>query len=143
MSDGLAPLSRVLLSPVFIVAGAYKMMDPTGILNNPGTKRFMELVASGTAPPTWLGYLIAAIELLGGLAILVGFQTRLAAWGLFIWVIVATYLGHAFALTEITTPGPNQANFLKNLAIMGGLLLLASSGPGHLSVDGRGSNAHA
>jgi putative oxidoreductase len=100
----------------------------------------MELVAGGATPPTWLGYLIAAIELLGGLAILLGFQARLAAVGLILWTIVATYLGHAYALTEITTQGANQVNFLKNLAIMGGLLLLASGGPGTASLDGHGTH---
>jgi hypothetical protein len=39
-----------------------KFMDVTNILNNPGTKRFMDLVASGAAAPTWLGYVIAAIR---------------------------------------------------------------------------------
>jgi putative oxidoreductase len=142
MSDGLIFISRVLLSAVFMVSGYTKFMNVAGILGNAGTKRFMDLVAGGAAPPTWLGYVIAAIELFGGLAILIGIKTRWAAWGLFLWVIVATYLGHAYALTEITTPGANQANFLKNLAIMGGLLLLTATGPGSASVDGRGS-AHA
>ena len=141
MSDTLALLSRVLLSPVFILSGYAKMMDPSGILNNAGTKHFMELVAGGAAAPTWLGYLIAAIELLGGLAILLGFQTRLAAWGLFIWVIIASYLGHPFWGMEGAARAANQAQFLKNLAIMGGMLLLAGAGPGRISVDGRGSEA--
>jgi putative oxidoreductase len=140
MSDFLALLSRVLLSLVFILSGYAKAMDPTGIMNNAGTKHFMEMVAGGAPAPIWLGYLIAAIELLGGIAILIGFQTRWAAWGLVIWVIIASYLGHPFWTMEGAARAANQAQFLKNLAIMGGLLLLANAGAGSLSVDGRGSS---
>jgi putative oxidoreductase len=141
MSDTLGLISRVLLSVVFILSGFYKAVDPTGILNSPGTKHFMELVAGGAPAPIWLGYVIAAIELIGGLAVLLGFQTRLAAWGLLIWVIIATYLGHPFWGMEGAARALNQVHFLKNLAIMGGLLLLANGGPGRLSLDGRTATA--
>ena len=72
MPDIVILLSRILMSAVFIVYGSLKFMDVTTIINNAGTKRLMDLVASGAAAPTWLGYLIAAIELLGGLAIQLG-----------------------------------------------------------------------
>jgi putative oxidoreductase len=73
--------------------------------------------------------------------VLFGIQTRLAAWGLFIWVIIATYLGHPFWAMEDPARAGMQVHFFKNLAIMGGLLLLASAGPGRISVDGRGATA--
>ena len=66
MSDIVILVSRILMSAVFILYGSLKFMDVTSIISNPGTKRFMDLVASGAAAPTWLGYLIAAIELMGG-----------------------------------------------------------------------------
>jgi putative oxidoreductase len=141
MSDALNLIGRVLLSALFIFYGFQKAMDPSGILASPGTKHFMDLVAGGAPAPIWLGYVIAAIELLGGLAILLGIQTRLAAWGLFIWVIIATYLGHPFWTMEDAARMGNQVHFFKNLAILGGLLLLASAGPGRVSVDGRGTAA--
>jgi len=141
MSDALNLIGRVLVSVVFILSGYAKAIDPSGILASPGTKYFMDLVAGGAPAPTWLGYVIAAIELLGGLAVLLGIQTRWAAWGLFIWVIVATYLGHPFWTMEGAARAANQVQFLKNLAIMGGLLLLASAGPGRVSLDGRGTTA--
>jgi putative oxidoreductase len=141
MSDASNLIGRVLLSVVFILSGYAKAIDPSGILASPGTKHFMDLVAGGAPAPLWLGYLIAAIELLGGLAVLLGFQTRLAAWGLFIWVIIATYLGHPFWTMEGAARAANQVQFLKNLAILGGLLLLASAGPGRVSLDGRGATA--
>ena len=140
MSELFALLARVLLSAVFIVSGYFKIMDVTGILNSAGTKHFMEMVAGGAPAPIWLGYLIAAIELVGGLAILVGLFTRCAAWALIVWVIIATYLGHPFwTMTEAAARTANLNNFLKNLAIMGGLLLLVNAGAGRLSIDGKPS----
>lgn len=141
MSDVLNLIGRVLLSVVFILYGYFKAIDPSGILANPGTKHFMDLVAGGAPAPTWLGYLIAAIELVGGLALLFGIQTRLAAWGLFVWVVIATYLGHPFWTMEGAARALNHTQFFKNLAIMGGLLLLASAGPGRVSLDGRSATA--
>jgi uncharacterized membrane protein YphA (DoxX/SURF4 family) len=72
MHDTVKLISRILMSAVFLVYGTMKFMDVNSIVNNPGTKRFMDLVASGAPTPVWLGYMIAAIEVLGGLAILVG-----------------------------------------------------------------------
>ncbi|MBO0759105.1 MAG: DoxX family protein [Bradyrhizobiaceae bacterium] len=141
MSDAINLIGRVLLSVLFLHAGYGKAIDPSGILNYAGTKHFMDLVAGGAPAPIWLGYLIAAIELLGGLALLLGFQTRLAAWGLFLWVIVATYFGHPWWDMEGAARSANEIQFLKNLAIMGGLLMLSSAGPGRVSLDGRGATA--
>jgi putative oxidoreductase len=130
-------VSRILMSAVFIVYGSLKLMDVTSIINNLGTKRFMDLVASGAAAPTWLGYLIAAIELLGGLAILIGVKTRWVAWAFVIWVIIVTALGHPFWTMEGAARAANQANFYKNLVIMAAYLLLAITGPGRYSLDHR------
>ena len=86
MPDVVNLISRVLLSSVFIVYGLFKFMDVSSITNNAGTKRFMDLIAGGAPAPTWLGYLIAAIEFLGGIAILVGFKTGWIAWAFVAWL---------------------------------------------------------
>ena len=137
MSDIVIFIGRILMSAVFIVYGTLKFVDVSSILNSAGTKRFMELIASGAPAPTWLGYLIAAIELFGGLAILVGSKTRWVAWAFVVWVIIATALGHPFWTMEGAARAANQANFYKNLAIMGAYLLLAVTGAGRLSLDHR------
>jgi len=67
MNDSVKLVSRILMSAVFILYGSFKFMDVTTITNNPGTKRFMDLIAGGAPTPTWLGYLIAAIEFFGGI----------------------------------------------------------------------------
>ena len=137
MPDIVILLSRILMSAVFIVYGWMKFANVTGILNSEGTKRFMALVASGAPAPTWLGYLIAAIELLGGLAILIGVKTRWVAGAFVLWVIIVTALGHPFWTLEGAAHAPNMSNFYKNLAIMGAYLLLAVTGAGRYSFDHR------
>jgi putative oxidoreductase len=141
MSDIVILASRILMSAVFIVYGSLKFMDVSSIINNPGTKRFMDLVASGAAAPTWLGYLIAAIELFGGLAILLGIKTRWVACALVAWVIIATALGHPFWTMEGAARAANHAEFYKNLAIMAAYLLLAITGAGRYSLDHRAVSA--
>jgi len=141
MSDVICLISRILMSAVFVVYGYLKFVDVGSILNNAGTKRFMDLVASGAPAPSWLGYLIAAIELFGGIAILIGVKTRWVAWALVVYLIIATALGHPFWLLEGAARGANQAHFYKNLAMIGGYLLLALVGPGRYSVDNRAAAA--
>ena len=135
MNDTISLISRILMSAIFIVYGYMKLVDVASIVNNAGTKRFMELVASGAPAPTWLGYLIALIEVVGGLLILVGFKTRWVAWGLVVYLVIATLLGHPFWIMEGAPRGANMAHFYKNLALLGGYLLLAMYGPGRYSVD--------
>jgi putative oxidoreductase len=141
MSDVVNLISRVLLSAIFIVYGLFKFMDVTSILESPGTKRFMDMIAGGAPAPTWIGYLIAAIELFGGLAILVGVKTRWVAWAFVAYMIVITYLGHPFWIMEGAPRGANMVNFYKNLAMISAFLLLAGAGGGRYSVDGRMSQA--
>ena len=129
------------MSAVFIVYGYLKFADVTTITNLGGTKRIMDLVAGGAAAPNWLGYLIAALELIGGLAILIGFKTRCVAWGLIIYLLIATYFGHPFWLLEGAARGANQAHFYKNLGLIAAYLMLIVAGPGRYSVDGRSGKA--
>lgn len=131
MQSSVFALGRVLTSPIFIVSGIMKFMNVGGILGSGGVKNIMALVGGGAAP-VWLGYLIAAVELIGGLMILVGFKTKCAAVLLLLFTIVATIFGHQFWIDP-----SQQTHALKNLAIMGALLMLAASGAGAYSLDNR------
>src|SRR5690348_11449086 len=99
MSDLISLISRILMAAGFIVYGWMKLMNVGSIVNNPGTKRFMEMVASGAPAPTWLGYLIAAFEFLGGIAIVLGIKSRWVAWAFVVWILIASLLGHPFWIT--------------------------------------------
>jgi uncharacterized membrane protein YphA (DoxX/SURF4 family) len=66
-----------------------------------------------------------AVELSGGLAVLFGFQARIAAAGLAVWCIVTALVGHTnFADAD------TQIQFMKNVAMSGGFIFIAAFGPG-------------
>ena len=120
---------RVLLAAFFVPAGFAKLGDIAGN---------MAFTASGGLPG-WFVFPALALEILGGLAILVGWQTRLAALGLGVFTLAAGVLYHYLPAQGLE---PAQAFvqillFQKNLAIAGGLLVLAGLGAGAVSLDAR------
>jgi len=127
-SGGIVPLlGRILLSSVFILAGIGKIGGFSGEEMFLASKHFpLPAVALGIA---------MIIELVGGLAILVGLYTRFTAWIVFLYLIPTTFLFHNFWAMEGAARQDNIIHFEKNLAIMGGLLILAAFGAGGFSVD--------
>jgi putative oxidoreductase len=84
-----------------------------------------------------LGYLVGAVELIGGLMILVGFKARWGALMLFVFTACTIFFVHHFWDMEGAAAAMNQTQALKNLSIMGALLLLVAGGSGSHSLDGR------
>jgi len=127
-SGGFVPLlGRILLSSVFILAGIGKVGGFSGEEMFLASKHFpLPAVALGIA---------MIVELVGGLAILVGLYTRFTAWIVFLYLIPTTFLFHNFWTMEGAARQDNIIHFEKNLAIMGGLLILAAFGAGGFSVD--------
>lgn len=78
MSDSAQLLSRILMSIVFIVFGYLQFTNIAGYAANPSVLKVVALTG-GILSPTVFAYLVAAIDLFGGILILVGFQTRWAA----------------------------------------------------------------
>jgi putative oxidoreductase len=115
---------RVLLSILFILAGYAKLADIAGTAGWFGS--------IGLPMPTATTVLVGLVELLGGLAILVGFKTRLAAIVLAVFTIAATAIAHL----DFSQAG-NALMLQKNLGLTGGFLLLAVLGAGAYSIDGR------
>ncbi len=128
----LAPLlGRVLISQIFIVSGLSKLS------NWSGTAGMMEAKGMPLVPLLLAGAIV--VELGGGLALLVGLWGRSAALVLFLFLIPTTIVFHNFwAYADARERMPQLINFQKNLAIMGGLLFVATFGPGAVSVDARG-----
>ena len=120
----LIAVGRVLLSLIFILAGYAKL---TGIAGTAGW-----FGSIGLPFPTVVAVLVGLLELFGGLAILVGFQTRLAAVALALFTIAATLIAHLDFADQV-----QLLFFQKNLAIAGGLAVLAAFGAGALSIDSR------
>jgi putative oxidoreductase len=118
---------RILLSAMFIFAGIGKISAFSGTVG---------YAAAAHVPMPSVAIAVAiAVELLGGLAILVGFQTRIAAWIVFLYLIPVSFFFHNFWALDGAARMNNQIHFLKNVAIMGGLLILAANGAGGASVD--------
>jgi len=127
-SGGMVPLlGRILISPVFILSGITKVFAFSMMRGY--------VVAAHLPLPSLSLACAAVIEIVGGLAVLTGFHTRLAAWILFLFLIPTTLLFHLIPALHNVDPVANMFNVEKNLAIMGGLLILAAFGAGAWSID--------
>lgn len=120
---------RVLLAAFFVPAGFAKLGDLAG----------NAAYTASAGLPGWFVFPALALEIGAGLAILVGWQTRLAALGLAAFTLVAAVLYHYIPAQGLE---PAQAFvqtllFQKNIAIAGGLLVIAGLGAGALSLDAR------
>ena len=128
--DAALAIGRIVLVIIFVFSGFGKFADLSGTAAYIASKGlpFPQLLAAGAG----------AGELICGLAIAIGWQTRLAAAGLIIFTAVAAFFFHDFWNLP---DGPARANqmihAMKNLSIIGGLIVLAVAGAGRLSVDGR------
>ena len=139
LRDVAALVGRILLALIFVLSGFNKIMHLST------TAGYMLHAGIPTNLVHPLLYLSIAVELGCGLLVIAGLQAQWAALIIFLWLIPVTLLIHvggyfhaveqhqqAAALTQ-------QVMYLKNIAMMGGLLVLAAMGPGGLSIDGRSS----
>lgn len=123
-SSALVLAGRVLLSIIFILAGYAKLTAIAGTAGWFGS--------IGLPFPTVTTVVVGAVELVAGIAVLVGYQTRIAAIVLGLFTLAATAIAHTDFADQV------QMMFLqKNLAIAGGLFVLAAAGAGALSLDSR------
>jgi len=121
----LALVARVFASAIFITAGYGKLGAGYA-----GTQAYM--AAMGV--PAAMLPLVIALELGGGIALLLGFQTRLAAFLLAGFSIIAALIFHTGA------DQMQQIMLMKNFAMAGGLLAFTMFGAGRLSLDGETRN---
>ncbi|MGE4233036.1 MAG: DoxX family protein [Bacteriovoracia bacterium] len=129
MSAVINLLGRVLLSLIFIFSGLSK------IVNFSGTS---EMIAQKGLPfsPFFL-FLAILFEVVGGVCLLTGYKGRIGALLLAVFLVPATLLFHFAAAFDSTGALTNQGEMIqvmKNLAILGGLLMVFSNGTGALSV---------
>ena len=136
-------VGRILLSIMFITSGYSKLVDPSGTAG---------MIAGAGLPGAFaLAYLAGLFELVAGLFILVGFQTRIAAYLLAAFSVFTALVFHSGA---INVPDfPEGANGLltvfnglmmwKNITLAGGFLVLAAFGAGAYSLDARSSAGKA
>jgi putative oxidoreductase len=120
--DIAAPVGRFLLALMFVVAGINKISGYSGM------QGYMESMGV----PGALLPLVIALEVLGGLALMLGWHTRITAFLLAGFTVMATLIFHS-DLGDQT----QMLFFMKNLSVVGGLLLVVSNGAGPYSIDSR------
>lgn len=113
-------LGRILLVMIYFLGGfaLFSGEVPVGYAATKGIPAFA----------VWIGF---GIKLLGGLAVIVGFQTRIAAALLILFTLGTAFLFHPFWVEG------EWNTFWKEISMIGGLLVLLAVGPGEFSVDGR------
>jgi len=120
-------IARVLIAYIFLESGFSKLTDIHG---------FTAILAGRGVPfSSVLGVVAPCVEFFGGLAVLLGFQTRYAAGLLILFVIVATATSHRFWEFAGEAHRIQVIQFNKNVCIAGGLLLLVAVGGGRFSID--------
>ena len=122
-----ALVGRILLAILFITSGWGK------IGGFDGTAAYM--TAKGLPMAQVLLPLTILLELGGGILLVVGFKARWAALALFLFLIPTTLIFHAFWGIDPKEAGMQQINFLKNVSIAGGMLMVFAFGPGAYSLD--------
>jgi putative oxidoreductase len=122
----IAPLGRVLFALIFI-------MSAMGHFSG----KLVPYAAAAGVPMAQIAVPVAGmLALLGGISVLLGWQTRIGALMLVLFLVPVTLFMHRFwGLPDAQMAQMQQVNFLKNLALLGGALLLFYFGPGPMSLD--------
>ena len=127
LTPPLALAGRILIALIFVISGYGKIAGFEGVAGYIGSK--------GLPMPEVLAALTVALELGGGILLILGYQTRWVALAFFLWLIPTTFIFHKFWGIDPKTAQQMQIHFLKNVSIMGGMLMLVAFGPGAWSLD--------
>jgi putative oxidoreductase len=121
-------LGRLALGAIFVKSGLQKLL---------GLSAFAASLAQRGIPAssTW-AVIGATVEFVGGILIVSGLRTREASLLMILFVIVATGISHRFWEFAEAARRAQESQFFKNLAIIGGFLLLFVTGSGRYSLDG-------
>jgi putative oxidoreductase len=125
-SDVILLIGRIFLGWIFVRSGYGKIFDiPAYAATFP---------ARGL--PTFLAYIAVPAEFFGGIALILGLATRYVVLVMVIFMLVATFSSHRYwEFTDVAVRRAQDSSFYKNIAILGGLLLLFVGSPGRLSID--------
>lgn len=128
ISSAASLLGRILLAAIYVHAGYGKFMRIDG------TQAYM----AKAGVPGWLVWPVIITELGGGLLIVLGWQTRIVAFLMAGFTLLAALLFHNFWAVDAAQYQAQFIQFMKNVSIAGGFLLLVANGAGAWSLDGRG-----
>jgi putative oxidoreductase len=122
-------LGRLMISYIFVTSGIAKVFSWSGNVAYMGS-RHLPLIPVLLAAAT-------LIELAGSVCLMTGYQARIAAFVMFLYTTAVTLLFHNYWASSDMLAAMQETHFRKNLAIMGGLLMLAYSGPGKWALGRR------
>ena len=128
LQNPLSLIGRILLALLFVPAGFGKIAGFTGTAGY--------IASKGVPLPDLAAAAAIGIELGLGLLLLIGWQTRWAALGIALFTVVITFIFHNFWAVPAEQVMAQQQSFFKNIAVVGGLLMVAAWGAGAWSVDG-------
>ena len=132
IQNSLNLIGRLLFVALFLPAGIGKL---TGFAGTVG------YISSVGLPLPALGAALAlVVEIGGSAALLLGYQTRIAALVLAVFTLLASVFFHAYWSAPEAQAFVTQLLFFKNIAVVGGLLVLAAQGAGGFSLDARRAN---
>src|SRR5215467_754435 len=126
-SDFLLLVGRVFLAWLFLASGYGKL----GSI--PGTTAYFTNL--GMTPAELWAWFAGIVEVILGVALILGFGTRYAAIASFVWVLVATAIAHRYWTYPAAQQAAQYINWLKNIAIMGGTVYAFVAGAGRYSAD--------
>ena len=129
MNNALNLIGRLLLAALFLPAGLSKLSGFEGTVGY--------ITSVGLPLPAVAAAGALAVEILGSAALVVGFQTRIVAAVLAVFTLVASIFFHAFWAAAPEQAFVQQLLFFKNVGVVGGLLVLVSSGAGAWSLDAK------
>jgi putative oxidoreductase len=122
-----APLGRILLSLIFLLSAAGKFKDWQATVNMIADK--------GVPAPDALLSVAVALEILGGVSVLIGLYARVGALALLVFLVPVTLIMHNFWAYEGDQWMGQMINFMKNVSITGGVVLVLALGAGPCSID--------
>ena len=125
----LALVGRLLLALLFLPAGLSKISGFAGTV--------AYIASKGMPMPTAAAVVAIVLEIVAPLALIAGFGTRWAALVLAGFTLVATFIFHNFWAMPAEQVMMQQLMFFKNIAVVGGLLMLAAHGAGAWSMDAK------
>ncbi|WP_246487128.1 DoxX family protein [Candidatus Nitrotoga fabula] len=129
LSNPLALIARILMAAMFVMAGFSKIGGFEGTVGY--------IASKGLPLASVVAVLTIILEIAGGLAIMVGYKARIAAFLLGGFTLLAALIFHNFWAAPAEQAFVQNMLFMKNISIAGGLFLLAALGSGSCSIDGK------
>lgn len=129
LSNPLALIARILMAAMFVMAGFSKIGGFEGTVGY--------IASKGLPLASVVAVLTIILEIAGGLAIMVGYKARIAAFLLGGFTLLAAFIFHNFWAAPAEQAFVQNTLFMKNISIAGGLFLLAALGSGSCSIDGK------